>query len=513
MKKTERTLTRDQWATLILGLALFFGLIIRLFPGLQARFPLNDGGMFLSMIRDLRANGFLLPQFTSYNFADIPYAYPPFGFYVAAALSLLGLPDLEILRWLPALVNFVSIPAFYLLANALLKDRPRAAVAAMIFAMVPSSYGWQIMGGGLTRSLGLLFIILALYAVYRMFERGTWTFTLLSILFGALAVLSHPEAGLATASACVLFWLAFGRTWRGTGQAALVALGVAALTAPWWGSVLAIHGTAPFLSVLHSGAYTPNPILGMLEELTSLGIWLIPFRILFVLGLGWALWRKKFFVPIWFLLPYLVEPRSAAAFAYLPACILAAWFFTDALPNFRGWLRKRKDQAAPDFDFTQSQRFGMGLFGLLLFWTLFSVFYDFALINTSLVPPAPQALMDWVRVNTPEGSRFVLVTGEPVMTDPLQEWFPALAERRSQTTLQGFEWTLNGEFFPRLGQLLKVQDCSSVACADEWSISTDLPYDYLLVKLNQETRPLWDSLESGGCEIVYEDTEYVVCAR
>ncbi len=192
MKKTERTLTRDQWATLILGLALFLGLLIRLFPALLARFPLNDGGMFLSMIRDLRANGFLLPKFTTYNLAEIPFAYPPFGFYVAALLSLLGIPELETLRWLPALVNFASIPAFYLLANAVLKDRPRAAVASLCFTLVPSSYGWQIMGGGLTRSFGVLFIILTLYVMHEMFGRGTWKFVALTILIGALAVLSHP---------------------------------------------------------------------------------------------------------------------------------------------------------------------------------------------------------------------------------------------------------------------------------------------------------------------------------
>ncbi len=509
MKKTERTLTRAQWATLVLGLALFLGLLIRLFPALLARFPLNDGGMFLSMIRDLRANGFLLSQFTSYNFADIPYAYPPFGFYIAAALSLLGLPDLETLRWLPALVNFASIPAFYLLANALLQDRPRAAVAAIIFAMVPSSYGWQIMGGGLTRSLGLLFIILALYAVYRMFERGAWTFVLLSILFGALAVLSHPEAGLATASACALFWLFFGCTKRGILQALIVALGVAVLTASWWGNVLAMHGTAPFLSVLHSGQYNVNPIQKLFHDLARVDGYVALFHALLWIGTLWNVYKRQFFLPAWLALHFFVEPRSAEAFSFLPACLLAAQVLVDVLPALVDRIRK----PAAILDYTQRNGWTLSLLGLMLIWFVQSGLYDYSLVNTSLVPPAPQALLEWVRENTPEGSRFVLVTGEPVMTDPLQEWFPALAERRSQTTLQGFEWTLGADFFPRLSQLLEMQRCPSVACVDKWSRSTDLPYDYLLVKLNKETRALWDSLEPGGCEIVYEDPEYVVCAR
>jgi hypothetical protein len=32
------------------------------------------------------------------------------------------------------------------------------------------------------------------------------------------------------------------------------------------------------------------------------------------------------------------------------------------------------------------------------------------------------------------------------MRDPVQEWFPALAERRSQTTLQGWEWLDESKF-------------------------------------------------------------------
>ncbi len=501
MKKTERTLTRDQWATLILGLALFFGLIIRLFPALLARFPLNDGGMFLSMIRDLRANGFVLPQFTSYNFADIPYAYPPFGFYLAAALSLLGLPDLEVLRWLPALVNFASIPAFYLLANALLKDRPRAAVAAMIFALVPSSYGWQIMGGGLTRSLGLLFIILALYAVYRMFEHGTWTFALLSMLFGALAVLSHPEAGLAAASACALFWLAFGRTWRGTGQAVLVALGVAALTAPWWGSVLAMHGAAPFLSVLHSGQYTVNPIQKLFHDLVRLDGYITLFYALMWIGLIWNLYKRQFFLPVWLALHFFVEPRSAEAFAFLPACILAAQTLVDVLSALMD--RVRKSATVPDF--TQRKGWTLFLLGLMLLWFVQSGLYDFALINTSLIPPAPQAMLEWVRENTSSDARFLVLTGQAsVMIDPLQEWFPALAERHSLTTQQGYEWTLGVDFFPRLDQLSALQECLDAACVEAWVAESGSSFDYALVS-KEQAAGLISSFQQAGYHMVREN--------
>ena len=67
------------------------------------------------------------------------------------------------------------------------------------------------------------------------------------------------------------------------------------------------------------------------------------------------------------------------------------------------------------------------------------------------------------------------------MSDPIQEWFPALAERESQTTMQGLEWNLNQDFFPRLRSLITLQACTTLDCVNQWSANTDLSYDYLLI--------------------------------
>ncbi|MDP1780012.1 MAG: hypothetical protein Q8K73_07045, partial [Anaerolineales bacterium] len=86
--------------TLLLFTALLLGAIIRFYPAVSNGFPLNDGGMFYTMIRDLKANHYILPQLTTYNFADIPFAYPPLGFYIAALLStLLPVSELWVLLY------------------------------------------------------------------------------------------------------------------------------------------------------------------------------------------------------------------------------------------------------------------------------------------------------------------------------------------------------------------------------------------------------------------------------
>ncbi|MGE5250396.1 MAG: hypothetical protein ACM3QS_09310, partial [Bacteroidota bacterium] len=500
MKRMPALLSLDDWVKLLLGITLFFSLAVRIFPPLLAGFPINDGGMFLVMMRDLRANGFVLPVFTSYNLSRIPYAYPPLGFYAGGILSVLGVPDLEVLRWLPAIVNAASVPAFYLLAQALLKDRPRAAVAAMVYGLVPGNFAWQIMGGGLTRSFGILFIILANYSVLKMFQLGAWKYAVLSALFCSLAVLSHPEAGLATAASCGLFWLFFGRTRPGAIQAAAVAVGTIILTAPWWGTVLAFHGLPPFLAVLHSGAYIVNPLKELAANLFTFDPWTGLFRLLVLAGIGWNLYRRQFFLPLWLALPYVTEPRSAPAFAHFPGSIMAAQVLMDLVPLLVDRIRRRQvswKTAPPDLSGRDGYR--LALLGLSMLWFLQSGFYGYVLVNTSLRLPEPLQAMEWASRSSASGSEFLILTGSTgIMSDPIQEWFPAIAGRNSVTTLQGMEWTLGEKFFPRLKRLIALQGCQDIRCVESWSAETGLRYSHLMIEKNKRTGALLQSVSSDA---------------
>ncbi len=153
-----KKLTPDELATLLFIATLIFGIWLRINPVLLARFPMNDGGMFYTMIDDLRKNAYNLPLYTSYNNQQIPFAYPPLAFYVVGFLTdWLHLSVLNILLWLPAILNIATIPAFFLLASAMLETRLKAALATLIYMLVPLSMDWFLMGGGLTRGMGQLF--------------------------------------------------------------------------------------------------------------------------------------------------------------------------------------------------------------------------------------------------------------------------------------------------------------------------------------------------------------------
>lgn len=504
MKRPATDLSRDQWVILLLVITGLFSIATRLFPALMTGFPLNDGGMFLVMVRDLRANGFSLPAFTSYNFQNIPYAYPPFGMYAAGLIGALGIPDLELLRWLPVLFNLLTIPAFFLLARELLNDPVQASAAAMIYALVPDSFTWQIMGGGLTRAPGMLFLLLAQYHALRMFRGGSRRRVLLTALFCALTILSHPEAGLAAASSCALLWVWFGRSREGTLRAALAAAGALALTAPWWGSVLRLHGTAPFESVLFSGGYGNVLGVSLRAFFNPVDLWTGTFHLVLLAGLVWSLYRRRWLLPLWLALPFLVEPRPAPAYAYIPAVILAAQALTEAL------LALLKRPADLEWKVIRAV-----VLSLAVLWFVQSLLFGYRIRNTSLVPPRPQEAMRWVGANTPAGSRFITLTGNPdAMTDPLQEWFPALSGRRNLTTLQGGEWTLGRLFFAYRAELGRLQACGDPACLEERAAITGSDFTHVFVERNLNTERLLDSLSRDSrYRLLYENGDHFIFAR
>ncbi len=508
MTANKKTLTHNEWSALLLGTSLLFGFVLRISPGLQAGFPLNDGGMFLSMIRDLRASHYQLPVSTSYNNLQIPYSYPPFGFYLARLLSdLFNLSELTLLRWLPPIVNTMSILMFYKLATAFLNSRRRGALAAAFYALTPAAFGWFIMGGGLTRSFGSLFMLLSILWVYRLFQDGGKKNIVLSILFCALTLLSHPEAGIHTALACILLWLFFGRTRTSFLNALLVGAGALFFSSPWWLTVISYHGVSPFLSAMQTGSHG-TPLLTALYNAVFVSEGFIPLLVILrVIGITWALLKKNYFLILWVILPYIVEPRSAPSAAFYPLCMLITLALADAIPAILDHLRRIKIAE----EFQQRRWFNSILTLILIYLFVESGIYGFRLVNNSLTN-ADRQTMEWVQKNTPAENRFLALTGvRSPEIDPFVEWFPALTDRRNQSTIQGYEWLLGSGFYGRYADLADLQACNSAECVSRWAERTGRGYEYVLVQRAGSGESLTDSFERAeNYRVVYSTTEVVI---
>jgi len=506
-----KKLQRSEWSTLLLLIAIGIGTFMRFNPTLLAGFAINDGGMFAAMVDDLKATHYVLPEFTTYNHLNIPFAYPPLGFYIGRiAADLFGLNATEVLRWVPAFFASLSIPAFYLLALRLLKNKYYASVSTLFFALMPRALSWFVMGGGLTRSPGQFFMLLTLATVIRLYEENRKVDVLLAGIFGGLAVMSHPEAAVHTIVSAAFLWIMLSRSRTGFIHSIFVALIVLVVTAPWWATVISYHGLDPLLK----GAATGQKALAVLHLLFFVFTeepYATVIAILGLIGIASRLLRRDYLLPLWMVIPFFVEGRSAAGPAAIPLAMLAAIGLVDVVLSA---LQSRNAEPQPD-EVLPVER---NVFIYLLLYLLFSTYqFGFGLSSATLYAPDREA-MQWVKENTPAESRFLVLTGTTsVSCDSVMEWFPALTGRQSIYTVQGTEWTEGSNFNNYVRSTYAVQGClsdSDVACVD--GVIDRSEYDYVYVSKTlradncmpvgrERTFPFFEaSVKTNGFETVYE---------
>ena len=500
--------------------AIGLGILVRASHVLSQGFPLNDGGMFYVMARELQRAGYRLPAFTGYNAAEIPFAYPPLGLYVAGAIDdLTPLSLLTVFRLLPLVVTCATLVAFFLLARAMLVSRLAVVVAVVAFALAPRAFIWPLMGGGVTRAFGLLFALLALHQVYLLYTHRQWRFAATTTLLAALTVLSHLETGWFLAYSIAVFVLAFGRHRQGLVSSLAVAAGTIALTAPWWAAVLAEHGAAPFIAANQSNdsiiadAGKRRYLFFSLLRFVFTGEALFPLiGAIALLGVLVCLLGRRPLLPLWWALIILLSGRSYATFTMVPLTLLAGVGVAEALLPLwgRNWSRRHARLAV--------------LLGFLLAYTTFSALTRdrslggeaVALVSLS---PAERAAMRWVSTETPSDARFLVVTGGQWWVDRTAEWFPALADRVSVATVQGTEWLPGRAYQDSEWLYEQAQQCAGreASCLSEWEADTKTPFTHVYIpKLpaGECCGPLRDSLAAQpGFATVYDGPGATVFAR
>src|SRR6185503_17313724 len=294
-----KPIRRTEAADLILMLAVFIGAFMRFNPTLLAGFAINDGGMFAVMVDDLKASHYVLPAFTTYNHLNIPFAYPPIGFYLGRiAADLFGLSAPEALRWVPAFFAALSVPAFYWLALRLLKDKYYAALSTFFFALMPRALSWFVMGGGLTRSPGQFFMLLTLAMVIRLYEENRRADIFWAGLFGGLAVMSHPEAAVHTAVSVIFLWIMLSRSRTAFIHSLFVGALVLLVSAPWWAAVIHYHGMGPLLNAAQTGKNL-LAVFHLLFFVFTDEPYATVIAVLGLIGLGHRLIQRDYLLPLW----------------------------------------------------------------------------------------------------------------------------------------------------------------------------------------------------------------------
>jgi hypothetical protein len=463
---------------LAVALALVIGVITRWPLMGDAEFPRNDGGMFAVMIQEVVDAGFALPTATSYNGANIPFAYPPLGFYLGAVLvRALGVSPVAVLIWLPLLANLASLVAFCFVARAFTRPAASMVMASALFPLLPFTWHWQVMGGGLTRSLGFCLSLWALVPIWTFLGgRGRaagWS----AIVLSSITVLSHPESAVFLGAATLVFILLRGLRAATLAAGLLLAAGVGALTCPWWLTVMVRHGPSVFLRAGGKVEWSLGSVTSMMWFPITVEGNITSILILAVIGLFVELAARRLLLPC-LLLATLLVPRLAPRQATIPLALLAGVALGELiLPGLRSIaLRRRPDE--PEGEEGEGRAAALwrrwsraaGAAGCALL-VVHTVALRLAVIlaeeaTTPFVTREERQALGWVSESTPASASFVVVTSaDSWAEDPISEWFPALARRVSLATPQGSEWLARSEYVRRYSLYDNLKRCRAADAA------------------------------------------------
>ena len=475
--KAVDTARYDLVAVLLL---IGIGTIIRAVSVVSEDFPLNDGGLFYRMVLDLERTWPALPEVATYNAIDVPFAYPPLGFYLGAALH--GFLGIDVMRIVPLVAAACTVPAFYLLARSILGPGIRAVVVTGVFAVMPRTFEWMTMGGGLTRAPGLLLAIIALWLTHRMLRDGGWGPAIGAGVAGGLVVLTHPQAALFTALSGVLL-----AAWMLRDRASAIRLAVAVAIAvvialPW---LLKLVARGDLEALLSAAGTQPGVFIGLLSLLSFevTGSRLFDVVGLFAaVGLLLSVVRGRWLLPVWLAVLMILDARGGATYAAVPASMLAGSAFIDLLVN--PFWRARIDAPTAGSSLPRLPPARGILIVLLLAIAVVDAF------GSQLAPSWPgvalttdqRAAIGETDELAPEG-RYLVVSGQFWAIDATAEWFPVLSEARSVATVQGHEWLGRSEFTRRLEASEALRSCASAGdrCLAQWSETWDIDYTHVFI--------------------------------
>lgn len=451
---------------------------------LASDFPLNDGGMFYSIVSDISGNSWRMPEELSYNGAGIPSAYPPLAFYLTRVFEVLtGAETLTSQRVLPLVFSTAAIAPFYVLARAF-ATRYVAFIASWIFALVPRSFDWELGGGGLTRAPGLFFALVAVACLALVaFREARLAAVIVAGAAASLAVLAHPQMGLFVIYSGAVF-LAFARertvVARRMGLAAMIA---AAGVAPWLVLALSHVGVAPYLAAAQTGTHGPAAVQVLGPSFFSEPLFPI-VAALGAIGFVWCVGTRAWLVPVWAIAIMVLDPRKAETLGAAPVALLGAFALMHVLlPVLAGYSEGTPSMPGAAGGLDVRQRLGLYcILGFVLLGAILAPLRSTSPLHS--LSPVVRDTLGRIDSEVAPDATFLVITGEEHWAlDALSEWFPALTNRPSLGTVQGTEWLSGRQFAKQINAYEDLQDCANeeIDCLAEWAAAHGHEFDHVFI--------------------------------
>ncbi len=508
-------------AAVILLMAIVLGTIARWNFISGSEFPINDGGLFYSLIADLGNNKFKLTEFTSYNAADIPNAYPPLAFYLVGSIkAVTGIPVMALLLYLPFVISVLTIPVFYAVTKIFFsEDQISRAIAVYLFATLPRSFEWFVMGGGITRSLGFIFALAALVFYCNAISKKKIGIDLvLAGIFSCLTILSHPVAGIFLAFSIILMTVYL---WP-VKLIYPLAIGIVVIagSSPWWTSVISHHGISPFIGAANTGhrGWIDAGYLLTLNFGFENRFFLPVVSFLAIMGLFSIRKKESLILGVLVGMGYLFVPRGGVDLLTIYLALLGTLGFSVIA---RIWSQKDGDQGGKISAFGGLNRSMRVLLICLIAYTFIGAYsykYIDGKADLHLTAGDHQAML-WVRDNTNKEARVMHLPPasnyQDWWNDYFGEWMPVVTERHSVATVQGYEW-LPDAFNQRIEQYIALRSCTGVGaeCVENWVFTYENEFDYLLLSRRQHSEiMIANFLDSPAYDVVFQNEDVFILER
>jgi hypothetical protein len=433
--------------TVLTVLTLLIGSFLRVYHLLRIDFshePFRLGGLFVAFAGQIAQDGFKLPiTIPYYSEGGIPFAYPPFGFYVEAVLfKLFPGQQLVVANLLPPLVCVLALLVACQVLRWIFPGQENHFLAGLFaYAFLPNAFSSQIEAGGLAESFGSLALLIYFASIFRYRSKPNNINALWSGLALGLCILSSPGSAI---GAAVLFLLlaveSFIRHKAKTAvfmQAGIILTTGALVSAPYWLTVMLNHGRGffilPVLAQYQNGGKIPY-FFALFNKLVNFnvadGSGAFFWNIVIFLGLFWLLLHRKFFIPLAFLILFSI-PRENFWLVAFPAALLFAHGFGDVILSVSGPI---PDMPSPAF----RKYISAGIIALVM---LVLVLQPFSLVNALIADQ--QWKLTRIQFEGVKNAAVFIPPNQKVLVlgnDALLEWSPYLLQREVINTKFGLEW-------------------------------------------------------------------------
>jgi hypothetical protein len=414
-------------------------------------FPTGYAGLYSLMAESIVDNRFLLPSWIPcYGPGGIPFAYPPFSFYLMATITtFFKINALEYTRWAgPFFLWFSAIPMAFL-AYKITRSRFTASLTVFFFILSPRIYLWHGEAAGMTRGLALLFALSSLVFFYQTILHFSWKTCFYAALCLGLCVLTHPTY----VEFCLISMLAIILTRPHFSKSVLVSIGIGLtallISSPYLITTLSRFGLKMFanpgnsMQTMGFVQYFSNPLL-FLEILTNIGNKLSPYPILVIfalIGFVMSLVKRDFLFLLWaFLLIFLMEGYDIVLYPCI--AILVGIGLSGIADQSKRVFRSASLIPAGLITVT--------ICGFYGYQSFIEISHFSPAIDNSTIKVA-----EWLKTHSAADSKYLLIS--PFVDE--MEWFPYLASRTPVIGSWGGEWI--GTYTAQLSAVYTMADCAS----------------------------------------------------